>query len=112
MFGTPIEISPANGGRVYADSSGTRRASGNGLEYETGLRNVHYAPGIHTRLMSRTKPHRQGCVCGIEPRDWNRDLFTNIAMVNNVYLTRLSSSIPRLAAWTMGGSDAVMTDAR
>jgi hypothetical protein len=61
MFRTPIEISSANSGKVYAYGSGTQRVapSADGLECEAGLRDVHYAPGVHARLMSLKEPQQQ-----------------------------------------------------
>jgi hypothetical protein len=57
------------------------------------------------RLMSLKEPQWQGWSCpvrdgGMNLRHPDRDLFANIAMVNNVYLVRFSSATPMKAVFS------------
>ena len=61
--------------------------SANGLERESDLQDVYYAPGAYAQLVSLGKLERQGwdvrlCEGGMEPRNWDGDPFTNVAEVN------------------------------
>ena len=62
--------------------------SANGLERESDLQDIYYAPGVHARLVSLGKLEGQGrdirlCDGGMQPRNRDGDLFTNIAKVND-----------------------------
>ena len=62
----------------------------NGLEREADLQHVYYAPGVHVRLVSLGKPEGQGwdvrlCDGGMELRNRDGDLFTNVGKGNNIY---------------------------
>ena len=62
--------------------------SANGLERESDLQDVYYAPGAHARLVSLGKLEGQGydvrlCDGEMEPRNRDRDPFTNVAKVND-----------------------------
>ena len=101
-FGKPVEISAADGGKIYAYGSGTLRmaTTANGLERTADLQDVYYAPGVHARLVSLGKLESQGWDVrlregGMELRDRGGDLFTNIENVNNVYPVRLTAIPPR-----------------
>ena len=64
--------------------------SANGLEREADLQHVYYALGVHVRFMSLGKPEGQGwdvrlCDGGMELRNRDGDLFTDVAKVNDVY---------------------------
>jgi hypothetical protein len=107
-FTKPVEISVANNGKIYAHSTGTLHvaASANGLEREQDLEDVYYAPGIHARLVSLGELEGQGWDVrlregGMEPRNRDGDMFTNIERVNNVYLMVLEVVPPGLC-WLRG----------
>ena len=113
-FEKPVEISAADGGKIYAYGSGTLRmaTSANGLEREVDLEDVYYAPGIHTRLVSLGKLEGQGWDVrlrdgGMELRDRDGDLFADVEKVNNVYPVRLTVIPSRagMAAWTTEGEE-------
>ena len=62
--------------------------SATGLERESDLQDVYYAPGAHAQLVSLGKLERQGwdvrlCEGGMEPRNRDGDPFTNVAKVND-----------------------------
>jgi len=61
-FASPLEITAAGDGKIYAQGTGTLRvtASVNGLEREADLEDVYYAPGVHVRLLSLGKLESQG----------------------------------------------------
>jgi hypothetical protein len=61
-FAKPDEISAADSGKVYACGSGTLRVatSANGLGHKVDLEDVHYAPGVHARLVSLGRLEGQG----------------------------------------------------
>ena len=91
-FEKPVEISAADGGRVYAYGSGTLRVatSTSGLECEVDLQDVYYVPNVHARLVSLGKLEAQEWeVCIRDGRmeicDQDGDLFANVEKVNNVY---------------------------
>jgi transposase InsO family protein len=113
-FAMPVEISAANNGKIYAYGSGTLRvaATANGTEREHNLEDIYYAPGVHARLVSLGKLEGQGWDVrlqdgGMELRNRDGDLFTNIERENNVYPMALKVVPPRavLAAWVDGGAD-------
>jgi hypothetical protein len=61
-FDKPVEISAADGGKIYAYGSGTLRVttSANGLEREAELEDVYYTPAVHVQLVSLGKLEGQG----------------------------------------------------
>jgi len=50
----PVEIAPADSGKIYAYSTGTLcvAAFASGLEREEDLQDAYYAPGVHVPLVS------------------------------------------------------------
>ena len=87
-----VGISAADGGKIYAYGSGTLRVAteANGLEREADLQHVYYAPGVHVRLVSLGEPGGQAwdgrlSDDGMELRNRDGDLFTNVGKVNNIY---------------------------
>jgi hypothetical protein len=118
-FDKPVEISAANGGRIFAYGSGTLRVAttANGLEQEAELQDVYYTPGVHVRLVSLGKLEGQGwdirlCDGRMELRDRSENLFADIQKANNVYPAKLKVIPPRtgLAAWTMEGDEDATHD--
>ena len=62
--------------------------SANGLERQSDLKDVYYAPGVHARLVSLGKLEGQGwdvrlCDGRMEVRNRDGDPFTNVAKVND-----------------------------
>jgi len=91
-FAAAVEIAAVNNGKIYAQGTGTLRvtASVNGMEREADLEDVYYAPGVHVRLVSLGKLESQGWgIClqngGMELKNRDGDVFTNVKKVNNVY---------------------------
>jgi len=110
-FAMPIEISAANGNKIYAYSSGDLRVAtlANGLESEAVLQDVFYAPEVHARLISLGKLQRQGWEIriwdgGMELRNQDGHKVADVEMVNDVYLMMLDVIPPEvaLAAWARG----------
>ena len=62
--------------------------SANGLERESDLQDVYYAPGAHAQLVSLGKLEGQGwdvhlCEGGVELRNRDGDPFTNVMKAND-----------------------------
>ena len=117
-FAAAVEIAAVNNGKIYAQGTGTLRvtASVNGMEREADLEDVYYAPGVHVRLVSLGKLESQGWgIClqngGMELKNRDGDVFTNVKKVNNVYPMELNVITPNtgLAAWTDMGNHAELT---
>ena len=109
-FSTPVEIAAANGGVVYAYGSGMLKVSSSAEGHVAALRDIYYAPGIHTRLVSFGWLLQQGWTvkCSktqMELRTNNGSLFAMVEMVNNVYPMKLDIAhlSPVLAAWAVEG---------
>ena len=119
-FIKPVEISAADGGKIYAYGSGTLKVatSANGLERETKLNDVYYTPAVQARLVSLGKLEGQGWdVClregRMELRNQEGDLFAQVEKVDNVYPAKLDIIPPRagLAAWTASdGNEATHSE--
>ena len=112
-FDRPVEISAADGSRIFTYGSGTLRVAKaiNGLEREAELQDLYYTPRVYVRLVSLGKLKGQGwdaCLCDgrMELRDRNEDLFADIEKANNVYPAKLKVISPRtgLATWKEGDS--------
>jgi len=117
-FASPVDLAAVGDGKIYAQGTGTLwvTASVNGLEREADLEDVYYAPGAHVRLVSLGKLESQGWgIClrngGMELKNRDGDVFTNVEKVNNVYPVELNVIIPKvgLAAWTDVGKHAELT---
>ena len=108
-FADPVVIGMANNGKIQAYGTGMLQivSSVNGLEWQGTLEDVYYTPGVHSRLISLGKLQKQGWDIriredGMVLRDRARNVFADINMVNNVFLTKLRIVSPRnaLVAWT------------